>query len=48
MGDLFSFIIDLVVNNPVEILLGMGWQNSRTVYSVQYLENVKNYDQNFP
>ena len=48
MGDLFSFIIDLVVNTPVAMFLGMGWQNSRTVYSMQYLENVKNYDQNFP
>ena len=48
MGDLF-FITDLVVNTLlVAILLGMGSQNSRTVYSMLYLENVKNYDQNFP
>ena len=46
--DLF-FITDLVVNTLlVAILLGKGWQNSRAVYSMLYLENVKNYDQNFP
>ena len=42
-------LIDLVVNT------GMVWQyywewddNSRTIYSMLYQENVKNYDQSFP
>ena len=37
MGDLFSFIIDLEVNTLVAILLGMGWQNSRMVDSIDSL-----------
>ena len=37
MGDLFSFIIDLEVNILVAILLRMGWQNSRIVYSIDGL-----------
>ena len=48
-GRLGLRLIDLVVNT------GMVWQyywewddNSKTIYSMLYQENVKNYDQSFP
>ena len=47
MGELV-FFIDLVFNTGGNIIgNGMTQQNTRMVYYMLYLENVKNYDQSF-